>query len=255
MEPAACSLHRQPLESNLYIHFKAHKTTIIRRHPVAPMTQTHKFSPSNQVFGLSLCKLLCRVWKSSCSVSLLMSWSCWHSSSWSWSICPLRLEEKGPFKCYWISSHECWLEFHFRGVTHSLKKSGSQVSCCWVTRASCRSRSHITADSMAESLAGISWSVCVCWIISWAVLVRRASRAWAVSMDSARAVAPAAAEAAMMIAETIQARKVPKKLRILTWERARLRVSRPPGSSHSQVTLTGSQISVCLWTLHPSWPL
>ena len=90
MEPAACSLHRQPLESNLYIHFKAHKTTIIRRHPVAPMTQTHKFSPSNQVFGLSHCKLSCRFWKTSCSVSRLMSWSCWRSSCRSWSICPLQ---------------------------------------------------------------------------------------------------------------------------------------------------------------------
>ena len=74
----------------MHIHFKAQKTTMIRRHPIAPMTQTCKFSFSNQVFGLSHYKLSCRFWKTSCSVSRLMSWSCWRSSCRSWSICPLQ---------------------------------------------------------------------------------------------------------------------------------------------------------------------
>ena len=61
MKPATCSSCIQSLENNLYMHFKVQKTTMIRRHPIAPMTQTCKFSPSSQGFGLSHCKLSCRV--------------------------------------------------------------------------------------------------------------------------------------------------------------------------------------------------
>ena len=50
--------------------------------------------------------------------------------------CPLKLVEKAPLKWCWTFSHEFWLEFHFRGVTHSLEMPGSQVSCWQVTRAS-----------------------------------------------------------------------------------------------------------------------
>ena len=53
-----------------------------------------------------------------------MSLSCWWSSSWSWLICPLRMVENMPCRWWWISAQECWLEFHFRGVTHSLERSG-----------------------------------------------------------------------------------------------------------------------------------
>ena len=76
MKPAICFSCIRSLENNWYIHLKAQKTTMIRRHPIASMTQTHKFSLSNQVFGLSHCKLRCRVSKTLCSMSRLMSWSC-----------------------------------------------------------------------------------------------------------------------------------------------------------------------------------
>ena len=43
---------------------------------------------------------------------------------WSWSICPLRMVENMPCRWWQISAQECWLEFHFRGVTHSLERPG-----------------------------------------------------------------------------------------------------------------------------------
>ena len=248
MKPAPCSSCIQPLENNLYMHLKAQKSTMIRGHPIAPMTQICNSALQSKFLDWSLYVIMQGMKElllhESFNVPKVLALPKLELIDLSFEI-----GGKVPHKRSWTPSHECcWLEFHFREVTHSLEQSGSQVSCWQVPRASCHSPSHITTDFMAESLTRISWSIPVCWIISWGVLVRLASTAWPVWLHSARAVAATAAMAAIMIAETIQAMWVPKKHHTLTWERAQLRGARPPGSSHLWVTLTGSQVSVCMWT-------
>ena len=75
-ETSICCFRMQSRENNLHIHCKAQIRIKTRRRPTAARTQTHKFSPSNQFFWFSYCRLSWRVWNTFCSVQLLMSLSC-----------------------------------------------------------------------------------------------------------------------------------------------------------------------------------
>ena len=96
VKPTVCCCQMQSRENNLHIHHKAQIRIKTRRHPRTAMTQTCKFSPLNQFLGFSHYKLLWRVWNTFCSIRHLMSLSCGWSSSWSWSVCPLRLVKNVP---------------------------------------------------------------------------------------------------------------------------------------------------------------
>ena len=83
VKPTICRLRTRSRENNLQIHRKAQIRIKTKTHTRAAMTQTCKFSPSNQFLGFSHCRLSWRVWNTFCLVKRLMSLSCSWSSSWS----------------------------------------------------------------------------------------------------------------------------------------------------------------------------
>ena len=132
-----------PWENNLQMHRSVQSIVRISKQPVAPKTHILRLSPSNQLLGFCHPRLSWRVWKTTYLVKRWMSCNCWCSSSCNLLICPFRLVEKNPLKQSWISLQECWLEFHWSGVTSSLENPGSQVSYWRVTSPGARWSSRV----------------------------------------------------------------------------------------------------------------